>query len=1201
MTLLLVGALMSLLIPGVAWAGGSAYVGDWGSTLGGEGVSQFDLGEAGKLSPKSPATIASAGETKAVAVTPDGRTLYAADLRVHAISQYSVDPLTGQLTPKSPRDITTGAGVVDLAITPNGKSVYAVARDEGLVFQYDIATGGGLSQKAPATVPTGSGPMGVAVSPDGRSAYVTSFIGSDVFQYDIDQASGDLIAKTPATSTPGGAFAATGIAVTPDGKSVYVTSNRGESCCVYEFDAEALTGDLTAKTPSKIEKVGPSERIAVTPDGKSAYASNGTQFDVDPITGVLTDKAPEGFTVGSNPRGIAVSGDGRHAYVVQGCSTPEAEKGRCNVGSVAQYDISATNGDLTQKIPPEANAGASPYGIALLSPAPATVTEVSPREGPEAGGTSVTITGTNFSAVSAVRFGSTEAASFTVSQSATSITAVAPPGSDAVDVTVTTPAGASATGFPDQFSYFFVPPPTVTEASPSEGPLGGATTVTVAGSNFREVSAVKFGSANAKAFKVNSEHSITAESPAGSGTVDVTVTTPGGTSATSSVDQFTYVPPPTVASVTPTEGPEGAGTSVTITGTSFRQVGSIKFGSAAATSFTVNSETSITAEAPAGSGVVDVVVTTQFGTSTVSSGDKYSYRPVPTVASIDPSAGQETGGTSVTIVGSGFTASSSVRFGPSSAESVKVDSETSITAVSPAGAGTVDVTVSTAGGTSATSSADQFSYLPPPTVTSVVPGEGPQGGGTSVTITGTSFTAGSAVKFGTSNASSIKVNSATAITATSPPGSGTVDVTVATPGGSSATGSADRFSYVPPPSVTSLNPTEGPVAGGTSVSLSGANLLGASAVRFGSTSASSYTVNSATSITAIAPAQGAGPVDVTVTTVGGTSGTGAGDRFSYLPPPTITRVEPNDGPASGGTTVTLTGTNLVGASGVKFGGSSASSFTVNSASSITAGSPAGSGGIVDVTVTTAGGTSATGATDRFVYLQAPEYGRCIAVTAGTGKYENSGCSKPGGTKKFEWYPAVGGPRPLAKTHFKAQSKEATTPVLETTTKTRIVCKGETSAGEYASDKTTAVQIRFTGCEGPGGKCTTAGSAEGEITTNALVGALGVVLVSKEGPLKNKIGSDLKAAGGGLIAEFTCGGTPAKLRGAAIVEVKANAMSATATLKYAAIKGIQKPTHFEGLANEILETSFGTGPFEQTGLALTTIQTSDEKVEVNSVI
>src|SRR4029077_16279893 len=104
----------------------------------------------------------------------------------------------------------------------------------------------------------------------------------------------------------------------------------------------------------------------------------------------------------------------------------------------------------------------------------------------------------------------------------------------------------------------------------------------------------------------------------------------------------------------------------------------------------------------------------------------------------------------------------------------------------------------------------------PPAITGVSPNAGPQGGGTKVTITGTDFTGATAVNFGLTKATSFTVKSGTSITAVSPAGVGTVDVTVTTPGGTSATGSADRFSYQAPPTVTGVSPNEGPAAGGTS-------------------------------------------------------------------------------------------------------------------------------------------------------------------------------------------------------------------------------------------------------------------------------------------------------------------------------------------------------------------------------------------------
>lgn len=131
-----------------------------------------------------------------------------------------------------------------------------------------------------------------------------------------------------------------------------------------------------------------------------------------------------------------------------------------------------------------------------------------------------------------------------------------------------------------------------------------------------------------------------------------------------------------------------------------------------------------------------------------------------------------------------------------------------------------------------------------------------------------------------------------------------------------------------PPAVTKVEPVEGPTVGGTSVTITGTELIDATGVSFGSTAATSYTVNSATQITATAPAGSAGAVDVTVTTPGGTSTTSPSDHYTYIPEPTVTKVEPGEGPLVGGTPVTITGTNLTGAKEVKFGSVPAKGFTV---------------------------------------------------------------------------------------------------------------------------------------------------------------------------------------------------------------------------------------------------------------------------------
>ncbi|MGD0452381.1 MAG: IPT/TIG domain-containing protein [Solirubrobacteraceae bacterium] len=259
--------------------------------------------------------------------------------------------------------------------------------------------------------------------------------------------------------------------------------------------------------------------------------------------------------------------------------------------------------------------------------------------------------------------------------------------------------------------------------------------------------------------------------------------------------------------------------------------------------------------------------------------------PIPTVTAINPATGGAAGGTSVTIAGSNFEEVASVRFGASSATHFTVNSPTSITAVSPAGTvgTTVNVTVTTPAGTSATVLADRFSYVPAPTVASLSSKGGPGAGGTSVTITGSSFEAVTAVSFGASSAAHFTVNSPTSITAVSPAGAGTVDVTVTAAGGTSAISKHDRFGYTP--AVEGVAPGSGPVAGGTSVTITGAGFAvgaGTTTFKFGSKRATAVNCASSTSCTAIAPANNAGTAQVTAA-VGKlkSAANPPGDQFTY--------------------------------------------------------------------------------------------------------------------------------------------------------------------------------------------------------------------------------------------------------------------------------------------------------------------------------
>jgi alpha-tubulin suppressor-like RCC1 family protein len=238
------------------------------------------------------------------------------------------------------------------------------------------------------------------------------------------------------------------------------------------------------------------------------------------------------------------------------------------------------------------------------------------------------------------------------------------------------------------------PIPIVTGLSPAHGASTGGTSVTISGDNFVAESTVKFGTVEAAAVTVNSPTSITATAPPGSGTVAVSVTTPSGTSPPVAADLYTYVPPPQLTKLSPKAGTTAGGTTVTITGANFVDVTSVKFGAVPASSFVVNSSTTITAvtaaEAPA---AVQVSVTTESGTTPATTADVYKFAPL--ITSLSPNVGSTAGGYSVTVTGVGFapgTTGTKFKFGTTTAKSVTCASSTECTVIAPAHeAATVEV------------------------------------------------------------------------------------------------------------------------------------------------------------------------------------------------------------------------------------------------------------------------------------------------------------------------------------------------------------------------------------------------------------------------------------------------------------------------------------------------------------------------------
>ncbi|MFD5426552.1 IPT/TIG domain-containing protein [Streptomyces sp. NPDC127084] len=319
------------------------------------------------------------------------------------------------------------------------------------------------------------------------------------------------------------------------------------------------------------------------------------------------------------------------------------------------------------------------------------VSSLNPNTGPAAGGTAVTINGSGFTGVTAVRFGTVPAAFMVINTS--QITATSPMGSGTVNVTVVATSGTS-----NGVAYTYIATPVLSSLTPGRGPTSGGNTVTLIGSALSGATAVKFDSSPAVIIG-NSSTQVTVTAPAGpAAPADVTVTTPGGVS---NPLPYFHIAPPVISTVSPDKGPLAGGNSVTITGSNLTLTSTVRFGAGTAAGISIDSDTEVTALAPSGSGTVAVTVTTPGGTSTNGLGDAYyTYLANPSLSSLDPSSGPSLGGTVVTITGSNLTYADEVRFAGVPVPFTAV-SNTQVVAIAPAGIpGAATVVVRTPAGTS---------------------------------------------------------------------------------------------------------------------------------------------------------------------------------------------------------------------------------------------------------------------------------------------------------------------------------------------------------------------------------------------------------------------------------------------------------------------------------------------------------------------
>ncbi|MFI6585638.1 beta-propeller fold lactonase family protein [Embleya sp. NPDC050493] len=410
------------------------------SILTATGMVALTAAPAAAVTPTVIATVPVGAGPNFVAVSPDGSHAYVTNAGggggpggPAGTTVTVVDTATNTATGA----ITVGSGPQGIAVTPDGSRLYVANGGSGSVSVIDTAT-----NTVTSTVTGFNAPYDVAVTPDGTEVYVSD----TTFPNGTVKAISTATNTVTASITLGSPFQR-GLAIGPDGAHVYVVSPGDNKLSVVD------TATHTAgPTPTLSDQAF---AIAVSPNGHTAYVAHSNDnflTVVDLTTLTITGT----ITTAGNPVGLAFAPDGAHAYVTLASANTlvvvdtatNTVTDTTTVGDVPVAVALSPDGTLGYVVN---NTSQTLSVLRLAAPAP-TVTAVTPNSGTTAGGTPVTITGTDLTGATAVTFGGTPATG--VSCTATSCTATSPAhAAGTVDVRVTTPGGVSAITTADRYTY----------------------------------------------------------------------------------------------------------------------------------------------------------------------------------------------------------------------------------------------------------------------------------------------------------------------------------------------------------------------------------------------------------------------------------------------------------------------------------------------------------------------------------------------------------------------------------------------------------------------------------------------------------------------------------------------------------------------------------------------------------------------------
>lgn len=952
-------------------ANGALYA--WGGGLPGPGTTLVDVGD-------TPAVVAMPGDASISAVAADAAAL--------AISPAAPVTLAApQFVQASPPTWTASGEEFSYPVVATGTPAptYSLAAGAPDWLSVDPTTG-----DVAGLVPAGSTSFSFAVTATNSQGAVTT----PVFTVDVGaavQIGGQVL--DPSGHPVAGALAelcanvGCSDATTGSDGSYQLNAIAGETMTLYAYPPVA---------DEDTEVLGTLGPLAVPPAGSAAENISLTEIGGLPADTTIPSVDTSGPTT-----------------LFWGQSTPITVTGCPNgVGTAEIIGTDTTTGQLTSQVIllTESPAGSGTYtgtipalypvhGPAEIEPSIdcSSAGSVEPAIGPAAGGTSVDLSGAGFTGATAVAFGDAPATSFSV-VSDTLIQATAPAGTGTVNITVTSADGEQTTI--GQYAY-----QGIASVSPDTGPLAGGTAVTITGSGLDGATQVLFGATPVTFTQVSSTE-ITTVSPPGTGTVDVSVVTPYGTTPTTPADQFSY---------------SAAGDSV-----SSRVAVHPAASTAAASAATAPAVKVMSARQPAAvtadlvQTVTSIVYNTVPGLMTEKDMTQLALAARNAVQNYNCQSDQAYLNKLITLAVTPLTdAITEQLLAP------LLTAEAGLTGVS---LGTLlwlmpvtIVAVNLAVGyvveqiIDAESDAILGNCENPDTIFkpdvlidpsgTVVNTNGAPIGGATVTLLRSDTATGTFIAVDPSDPG---VQPAINPETTGADGTfhwdvsaGYYEIQATAPGCADAADPSDATATigpypVPPPQVglvitmacadepaaaapvvQALSQNSGAAGGGDTVTVTGTGFTPDATVDFGSVPASAVTYLSATALSVVTPAD-AGDVDVTVHTAGGTSATSPADEFFFGSVPTVTGLSSTTGSTAGGGAITITGTGFSGATAVSFGPVAATAMTVVSDTQITATVPPNLPGTIDVTVSNQAGTSATSAADRYTYTTA---GQAPAITS----------------------------------------------------------------------------------------------------------------------------------------------------------------------------------------------------------------------------